>query len=222
MVDRACGFIQNIAGTSTAVTQRGGDRPGTIGLVAPKLGRCRRPAEASITRASRCAASRRASSRAMSPQQFGQQLFFVGISHLFIPAGSAFCSLLAALSSVRSVLHRSISICRARLSRDRTVPTGQPAIAAASSYDKPVQFAEHHHFAIVHRQPQNRAAQLPCRLRARHRLGRVARGGERRQRLPRPRHRCSLRPARGCACNAAAPGAARCHTDRSTATPPQD
>ena len=69
-----------------------------------------------------------------------------------------FCPLLSALCSVSasSVLHRSISICRARLNRDRTVPTGQPAIGGRLFVRKPVQLAEHHHFAIVHRQPQNR------------------------------------------------------------------
>ena len=76
-------------------------------------------------------------------QQVVQQLFFVGISHLFALCSlpSALCPLPSALSVTSNVLHRSTSICRARLKRDRTVPTGHPEMAAASSYESP--FSSH-------------------------------------------------------------------------------
>ena len=59
-----------------------------------------------------------------------------------------------------------------------------PTIGGRLFIRKPVQLAEHDDLPVVHRQPQNRPPQLARGLRARDRLGRVARN---RECAPRPR-----------------------------------
>ena len=138
-----CGLIQNIAGTSTATATAAAPCPRScapVRSVAASAGPWR-PRRRLPSRAPRDARRRAAHPRA----QCRRSKSLSSCSSLVSAISSFLRVLLSALclccpvscSSGRSVLHRSMSICRARLRRDRTVPTGQPAMAAASSYESP-------------------------------------------------------------------------------------